>query len=238
MTLPSAFDEDTDFSQMTDEQIEEAAKQESHQEERVISFQKALSAGIIYEAMPEDYKMELLDTKHPNQNTQEFVKWLAGRSSAVFGLSEAFATLMPDGADFRAQQLLTQPAFLEAQKFLEQICDWALYRYVNWLAKKGKFDISKLPDDWMKYVSWSWPRMDELDPGAHEEAVRKALLNSTTTYREVLGPDWREKLLQTEEEVRWFKEHGLAHPSFSMISGGQRDESAVETPSTPKEVSE
>ena len=65
VTLPSAFDEDTDFSKMTDEdtdfskmtdeQIEEAAKQESHQEERVISFQKALSAGIIYEAMPEDY---------------------------------------------------------------------------------------------------------------------------------------------------------------------------------------
>ena len=222
MTLPSAFDEDTDFSKMTDEQIEEAAKQESHQEERVISFQKALSAGIIYEAMPEDYKMELLDTKHPNQNTQEFVKWLAGRSSAVFGLSEAFATLMPDGADFRAQQLLTQPAFLEAQKFLEQICDWALYRYVNWLAKKGKFDISKLPEDWMKYVSWSWPTMDELDEGAHQEAIRKALLNGTKTYKEILGADWREKLLQTKEEVEFFKENGLAHPSYSMISGGER----------------
>lgn len=114
VALPSAFDKDTDFSQMTDEQIEEAAKDESKQEETVVSFQRAMSAGIIYEAMPDDYKMELLDTKHPNQNMPDFIKWLAGRSSAVFGLSEAFATLMPSGADFKAQQLMTKPAFMEA----------------------------------------------------------------------------------------------------------------------------
>ena len=64
---------------MTDEQIEEAAKEEAKQEEQVVSLQKAMSAGIIYEAMPDDYKMELLDTKHPNQNMPEFIKWLAGR---------------------------------------------------------------------------------------------------------------------------------------------------------------
>ena len=64
--------------------------------------------------VPDDYKMELLSTNHPNEKVQEFIKWLAGRSSAVFGMSEAYATLMPTGADFRAQQLLTQPAFVEA----------------------------------------------------------------------------------------------------------------------------
>lgn len=222
VAIPSAFDQDTDFSQMTDEQIEEAAKEESKQEERVVSFQKAMSAGIIYEAMPDDYKMELLDTKHPNQNMPEFIKWLAGRSSAVFGLSEAFATLMPSGADFRAQQLLTQPAFLEAQKFLEQICDWVLYRYVKWMSKRGEFDESTLPEDWMEYAAWDWPKMDELDEGAHQEAIRKALLNGTKTYKEILGNSWRETLLQTQAEVEFFKEHGLAHPSYNMISGGER----------------
>lgn len=112
--IPSAFDEDTDFSDMTDEEIEEAVKQEANIKEQVITFQKAMSAGILYEAMPDNYRMELLDTKHPNDKIEDFIKWLAGRSSAVFGMSEAYATLMPTGADFRAQQLLTQPAFLEA----------------------------------------------------------------------------------------------------------------------------
>lgn len=36
--------------------------------------------------------------------------------------------------------------------------------------------------------------------------------------------------MQTKEEVAWFKENGLAHPQFAMISGGQRDESMLETP--------
>ena len=100
--MPSAFDSDTDFSQMTDEEIEQAAKLESETQEEVISFDKAASCGILYQQMPEDWKMEILDTKHVNPNTQDFIKWLAGRSSSVFGLSEVFATLMPDGNSFRA----------------------------------------------------------------------------------------------------------------------------------------
>lgn len=235
VAIPSAFDQDTDFSQMTDEQIEEAAKEEAKQEEQVVSLQKAMSAGILYEQIPDDYKMELLDTKHPNQNMPDFIKWLAGRSSAVFGLSEAFATLMPTGADFKAQQLMTQPAFLEAQKFLEQICDWVFYRYVKWMSKKGMFDESKLPENWMKYLAWDWPRMDELDEGAHQEAIRKSLLNGTKTYKEILGNDWREKLLQTKEEVEFFKKNGLAHPSYSMISGGERTGADQQTPTSTNE---
>ena len=38
VAIPSAFDQDTDFSQMTDEQIEEAAKTEAQQEERTVSL--------------------------------------------------------------------------------------------------------------------------------------------------------------------------------------------------------
>jgi glutamyl-tRNA synthetase len=77
---------------------------------------------------------------------------------------------------------------------------------VKWIAKRGEFDESQLPEDWMEYVSWSWPKLDELDEGAHQEAIRKALLNGTKTYKEILGNDWREKLLQTKEEVAFFKE--------------------------------
>ena len=207
---------------MTDAEIEQAVKEESSIQEQTISFEKARSAGIIYEAMPDDYKMELLDTKHPNDKMEDFVKWLAGRSSAVFGMSEAYATLMPTGADFRAQQLLSQPAFLEAQKFLEQICDWTLYQYVNWIDKKGMFDKTRLPENWIKYVSWSFPTMDELDENSHQDAISKMLQNHTSTYKDILGNDWREKLLQSKEEIQWFKDNGLAHPSYAMISGGER----------------
>lgn len=111
--MPSAFDEDTDFDSMTDEQIKEAVKSEAQASETTVALNNAASCGIIYEQMPDNYKFELLDTKHPNQNMQEFIEWMAGRSSAVFGLSRAFATLNPD-ADLKAHQLMTQPAFTEA----------------------------------------------------------------------------------------------------------------------------
>jgi capsid protein len=100
--IPSAFDSDIDFADMTDEEIEKAIKEEVGSNEQTISFSKAASCGIVYEALPDDYKMELLSTNHPNEKIQDFVKWLCGRSSAVFGLSEQFSTLMPTGSDFRA----------------------------------------------------------------------------------------------------------------------------------------
>ena len=111
--VPSAFDEDTDFDGMTDEQIKEMVKAEAKAGDTTVALNKAASCGIIYEQLPDNYKFELLDTKHPNDNMQDFIEWMAGRSSAVFGLSRAFATLNP-AADLKAHQLMTQPAFTEA----------------------------------------------------------------------------------------------------------------------------
>lgn len=34
----------------------------------------------------------------------------------------------------------------------------------------------------------------------------------TGSYREILGNDWREKLTQVAEEVRWMRENGMTHP--------------------------
>ena len=82
--------------------------------------------------------------------------------------------------------------------------------------------MKRLPENWMKYVTWSFPTMDELDENSHQDAISKMLQNHTSTYKEILGNDWREKLLQSKEEINWFKENGLAHPSYNMISGGDK----------------
>ena len=64
--------------------------------------------------------------------------------------------------------------------------------------------------------------MDEIDENTHQDAIGKQLTNLTGSYRDVLGPDWKDKLTQIKEEINWFKEHSLPHPAFSMISGGER----------------
>lgn len=147
--MPSAFDADTDFSSMSEEEIEEAVKNEVNNSEQVISFQKARCAGIIYEQMPDNYKMELLSPNHPNDNVIDFVKWLAGRSASVFGLTQQYATLAATGADYKAERLMTEPIFREGQKFLEQICDWVFVKWVNWATRKGKIDPTSLGEDFL-----------------------------------------------------------------------------------------
>ena len=220
VALPSAFDSDTDFSNMTDEEIEAATKEEANDQVQTMSLERVNAAGCIYQVMPENYKMELLDTKHPNQNMPSFINWLATKSAAPFGLSEQFATFMPKGADFRANQLFSERVFEEAQKFLEQICDWTLYRWSLWANKRGL--INRQPDTFIADVAWSWPKMDELDELQHQNAVEKKIKNMVGSYKEELGPDWKEKLMTIKEEIDWFKQNGLAHPSFEMKSGGER----------------
>ena len=38
------------------------------------------------------------------------------------------------------------------------------------------------------------------------------------SFKEELGADWKEKLMTIKEEIDWFKQNGLAHPSFEMKS--------------------
>ena len=86
--VPSPFDDNTDFDNMTDDEIREAVEQEQDSNVQTMTLDKVNAAGAIYQVMPEGYRMELLDTKHPNNTMPEFIKWLAGRSSAPFGLTQ------------------------------------------------------------------------------------------------------------------------------------------------------
>jgi len=227
---PSPFDEGADFENMTDEEIEAAAKEAAGEQVQTMSLERVNAAGCIYQVMPENYKMELLDTKHPNQNMPEFINWLATKAAAPFGLSQQFATFMPTAGDFRANQLFSQRAFEEAQKFLEQICDWTLYRWALWANRRGLID--RTPDGFIGRVDWSWPRMEEVDELQHQNAVALKLKNLTGSIRDELGPDWRDKMEQIREEIDWCKANNLPHPAYDMISGGERtgaDSGAEET---------
>lgn len=81
----------------------------------------------------------------------------------------------------------------------------------------------------MQRVDWSWPKMLDADENAHQDAAEKKLRNMTGSYREILGPDWKETLETIKNEIQYCKDNALPHPAFSMISGGERHESFEET---------
>lgn len=219
--MPSAFDTSTDFDSMTDEEVEQAVQQESQSLQQTMSLDKIAGTGTIYQVLPENYKMELLDTKRPNPNIPDFIRFLASRSAAPFGMSQSFATMSPTGGDFRAEQLMSWPAFKETQHFLEGIADWILYRFAIWSAKKGNINYSSLPDKWLSRVKWQWPTMNEVDEVAHQNALEKKFSNGMASFAEEWGAEWQEKLQQIAYEKKFMEEHGMLHPSDKLKSGGQ-----------------
>jgi len=217
--LPSAFEAGTDFASMTDAEINEAAASEAEVTEKVVTLEQIKGAGVLYESLPEGRKLELLDTKHPNANMPEFIRWLAGRAAAPFGLGSVYATLKADASytAFRGEQVMSQPAFEEAQKFLEQICDWCLVRWSRWATRKGL--IQDPGEDFIGAVSWQWPRMREVNQVDEQNAIAMKLRNGTGSYLEIYGANWQSKLRQIAKEVEVCKSLNLVHPQAVTSAG-------------------
>ena len=221
--MPSPFDQDTDVSNLTPEEIKKIVEDEA-KAEKIVSFNRAKEYSVIYEALPEGFDAKQLQMSHPNANVQTMVDWLANRCAASMGLSKVFATGDAHDADYRANKLFSWPAIEELQKDLEQICDWCFYRFANWVAKKGMMK-SYLSEDFMDYVAWEWRHIDDISPVEHENGIRLALENNTTTYKEVLGNNWKEKLEQVAYEHKWMLDHGITPAGEKLLSGGQSESS-------------
>lgn len=218
---PSAFDAGTDFASMTDDELSAAVSDEVGQTQSV-SLDRIKGAGCLYEVMPEGTKLELLDTKHPNPNMPDFIDWLAGRSVAPFGLSRMFATMKVDQSfsGCQGEMNMSWPAFEEAQKFLERICDWILVRWAKWAARKGVIpsDVNGFAGI-ARRVSWAWPRQRAVNAVDEQTAIEKRLSNCTGSYRDIYGADWKAKLNAVAEEIKFCKENGIPHPATMTVSG-------------------
>lgn len=208
---------------MTDDEVKHMVKEEA-EDEKVVSFNRAVENSVVYEALPEGFDAKQLQMSHPNQNVATMVDWLANRCAASMGLSKMFATGNPQNVDWRANQLFSFPTIMEFQKELERVTDWIFFRFVMWGAKKGIVK-AYIAEDFMDYVDWEWRGIDDIDQVAHQNGIRLGLENNVLTYREILGNNWKEKLEQTAYEHKWMSEHGITPPSEKMISGGQTEAS-------------
>lgn len=169
---------------------------------------------------PQGLKLELLDTKRPNTNMIQFVEWHAGGAAATHGLSRVYSGLKAEASytAFRGEQTIALPSIEEGQKELERgPLDWIGVKEIQWGIDTGR--LRKGPKDWQKKLSWSWPQMKEVNEVDAQSAVSAKLKNFVTTYRMLLGPNWKELLTQASQEVRWFEENNLSHPALQTVSG-------------------
>lgn len=216
---PAAFDVGEDLSNMTDEEIRAAVQAEA-EAAQTVTLQQMRNAAVVYEVMPDNCRLELLDTKHPNPNMPEFIRWQAGRAAAPYGLTSVFATLKVDSSysGYMGEMQMSWPAFEEVQKFLERQCDWIVCRWAKWAGRHGILDF-KLPDGWLRHVSWAWPRLRAVNAVDEQNAQQMRLRNLTGSYADVYGADWREKLVHIGEEIKFCQAHGIPHPAMQTVSG-------------------
>ena len=188
-----------------------------------IELDNIKGSGAIFDLLPDNYKMELLDTKRPNPNVEGFVKWLSGRSGAAVGLAKCYATMEASQSytAFRGEQVMSWPVFEEWQKSLErEVCDWVVRKWAIWAVRKGIIDGRSLPAGWARCVSWAWPVMREVDMKATAEASKVMLENGLVTLAELHPGDPDGYMAELGKDVERYHRIGLVHPMERSVSGG------------------
>lgn len=169
---------------------------------------------------PAGTKLDILDLKRPNDKLIQFIEWMNGGAAAVHGMARVYAGLKAETSytAFRGEQTISWASIEESQKELERlVCDWIAVKVIRWLIDNGR--LSAGPEGWESCMSWSWPDMREVNEVDAQNAKSTKLKNFLTTYRMLLGPNWQSILSQVSEEVQWFQQNGLIHPSQQTVSG-------------------
>lgn len=79
-----------------------------------------------------------------------------------------------------------------------------------------------------------WQEAFSVDPEKDEKVTDLRLHGGRTTFREILGVNWREKLLELAEEKKFLEEHDLTNLSFWQTSSGASI--PEQTPQEPTEM--
>jgi hypothetical protein len=209
---------ETDPSEESESSLESSGDRENQPE---LTFDDLDSIGAMYDIMPPKLKMELFDTKRPNDKLPEFINFLVGMSGGVYGFARPFATLDPiqSYAGFKACQALTRPSIEEGQKQQERyILDWIARNAFRWAVKNNMLKKA-LPPNWMNCRTWEWPELPEVNEVDAQNAIEKGLTNGTMTYQETLGKGSKKKIQRVIEEVKFFDDNGLVHPMRKTVSG-------------------
>lgn len=215
-TAPLAVDGD-DFTQ-------DAELAEMRAQERLDLDDLSGKAGAIFDILPPGTKFSPIDAKHPNNNLVEFSRWLHSGAAYAAGLTSLFATGKADNSysAAMAEMILAQTQFrVEFHRLECGFLDWAFAQWSRRAQSRGIIPTDdKLPPDWRRTcVKWQRPPERALNPVDEQNAIGLGLKNLTRNYHETLGPDWKRKLAETAEELKYCQELGIPDPRLQTASG-------------------
>ena len=176
---------------------------------------------------PQGVKTEIMDTKRPNPNFQNYAQFMAGIQGGVRGLPRVYSTLQVQNsyAGFRGEQKIAEQSFNETKKLLERhVCDWAARCAISRAAKIGIISAA-LPDEWWDMIAWRWPEPPEVSVKDAEAGRAQKMKNGMTSLRRELGPGEVEKIIaERAKEKALFDAAGLIYPGEETASGHLKDD--------------
>jgi len=181
---------------------------------------EAFTGGLTDYLDPED-EVIIPDLKHPNSALAAFLEAVHGYGGAALGLARAYTILRADSSytAFRGDMILSWTTFYWLQKMMERnVADWIAKKVLTWAQRKN--EIPELPAGWERALSWTWPKMPEVDELDAQNAIAAALKNGTTDYSQLLGPDWRKRLEGFSEMVEVIRKLNLPMKILETASGG------------------
>lgn len=204
------------FGDETDEEISEEVEEESH----AYGLEHYCGGNVDYLPAGSDIRFD--PTNRPNSNLPAFLDHMGRYAGGALGLIGGFATNQANSAyyGFRGEQLMSWQHFISAQQWLEDnFSDWVCRKVISWAVSKGF--VEEPPEYWDTMIAWSYPRMPQVDPLKDAQATAQKFKNGTTTFRDELGPDYKDKLKQLADELAYCREINLPLSVFETVAGAQ-----------------
>lgn len=149
----------------------------------------------------------LNNSQRPSPQIQSFIDLLNDTNGRALGVMSCLSRGRADNS-YSSGQIeieISWKAFEEDQKMIERdVVDYVM----ETLYPNAEYEVY-------------WDRAIQIDAEKSEKTYDMALRGGRTTYREILGTDWKQTLTQLAEEKKFLKEIGLDNLSFMQTSSGQ-----------------
>ena len=80
------------------------------------------------------------------------------------------------------------------------------------------------PDGWQTKISWAFPEPDPIDPQKEALADHQKQKNGNLDFRELLGPDWREKFEALADQIEYARSLNLPLSILETVAGAVMDQ--------------
>ena len=187
--------------------------------------------GSIVEYMEPGDHIVTPPSDRPNLDVAQFYAAVNDEAGAAFGLAQGFSRMQVNSSytAHRGETNLTIANISAAQKRAErQWLDWLAAKVIDFYIRQNWSGLQNPPAGWRRKIGWSFPKIPNVDPQREVNADATALKNGLKTYREILGPGWRDHFDELAAETAYAREKGLPLAILETVAGAQ-----IEAPEEP-----